>query len=84
MRFQHRVWNSKKMHLTSILNFSCLSSVAQWLKPVSFLTGSHTPENLDIMLKKLEAANVESMSLLSMLRRTKVDLASRDTREVAR
>jgi len=58
--------------------------VAQWLKRTGIFFEGHTPENLDIMLKKLEAANVESMSLLSMLRRTKVDLASRDTREVAR
>ena len=36
------------------------------------------------MLKKLEAANVESRALLEMLRRTKLDLASRDTREAAR
>ena len=31
------------------------------------------------MLKQLQAANVESHALLEMLRRTKIDLASRDT-----
>ena len=36
------------------------------------------------MLKQLQAANVESHALLEMLRRTKIDLASRDTREAAR
>ena len=45
---------------------------------------SNKKKDLIKMLKQLQAANVESHALLEMLRRTKIDLASRDTREAAR